>query len=237
LADNLIDLFANKTIQSIDLVALIGAHTAGKQRFFDTTQANKPFDATPGVWDVAFYSDLIAGRTPEGTFHLPSDGKFSARVNGTRNAFLAMANGFPADNSAGQIQWNGLYSKGYVRLSLLGVKNIQGLTDCTKVLPVPIKTFDGPRALAPTCQSIDYVVPDVPDETTGGNGTVSGGNNGTIFAPSAAAGPSKTPGSPESATSTSSTVPAQATVNAAGPSRVLGGGLLSLMAAAMAFAL
>ena len=239
LADNLINLFKDKTIQSTDLIALIGAHTAGKQRFFDTAKANMPFDTTPGIWDVAFYSELLNGTTPEGVFHLPSDQLFPARVNTTRNAFLAMANGFPVDNSPGQIQWNGLYSRGYLRLSLLGVKNIQGLTDCTKVLPPTISTFNGPRVMKPTCESTDGHIK-TPEEGSSGNFTVPGSLNatGVVLAPS------KTPisgsaggAAGESSTATSSSGPAQATTNAASSSRVLGGSILSLMAAAMAFAL
>lgn len=34
-----------------------------------------------------------------------------------------------------------LYAREYVRLSLLGVNNINSLTDCTKVLPQPVRTF------------------------------------------------------------------------------------------------
>lgn len=34
-----------------------------------------------------------------------------------------------------------LYAREYVRLSLLGVNNINSLTDCTKVLPQPVGTF------------------------------------------------------------------------------------------------
>ncbi|KAJ6582365.1 heme peroxidase, partial [Mycena capillaripes] len=39
-----------------ELMALIGAHTTGKQRFVDTKQANKSFDSTVDIWDVRFYS-------------------------------------------------------------------------------------------------------------------------------------------------------------------------------------
>jgi len=36
------------------------------------------------------------------------------------------------------------YAKEYIRLSLLGVNNINQLTECTKVLPPAIKTFNSP---------------------------------------------------------------------------------------------
>jgi hypothetical protein len=52
-ADNLIALFEAKGFSAHDLAALVGAHATAKQRFVDTTQAEKPLDTTPGVWDVS----------------------------------------------------------------------------------------------------------------------------------------------------------------------------------------
>jgi manganese peroxidase len=63
-ADELIGLFQNKTISFVDLIALIGAHTAAQQFFVDTTKAGQPLDSTPGVWDVKFYSEVLAGAPP-----------------------------------------------------------------------------------------------------------------------------------------------------------------------------
>jgi hypothetical protein len=55
---DLLQLFLDKTIGTIDLISLIGAHTTGTQRFFDPANAG-PFDTTDGVWDVAFYSEAL----------------------------------------------------------------------------------------------------------------------------------------------------------------------------------
>ncbi|KAG9207003.1 hypothetical protein G6514_000294 [Epicoccum nigrum] len=43
----------------------------------------------------------------------------------------------------GQSDWNEDYAYSYIRLSLLGVNNINNLTECTKVLPMPTKSFRG----------------------------------------------------------------------------------------------
>jgi manganese peroxidase len=51
-ADQLIDLFAAKTINFKDLIALVGAHTTAKQQFVDPSKAGQSLDSTPGVWDV-----------------------------------------------------------------------------------------------------------------------------------------------------------------------------------------
>jgi manganese peroxidase len=45
------------------------------------------------------------------------------------------------DPTNGQAIWNAAYSTAYVRLSLLGVNNINKLTDCTKTLPNAITSF------------------------------------------------------------------------------------------------
>lgn len=37
-----------------DTMALIGAHTTGKQRFVDPTVANSTFDTTVDIWDTRF---------------------------------------------------------------------------------------------------------------------------------------------------------------------------------------
>lgn len=63
-AQSLIDLFAAKTITFVDLIALIGAHTSAKQFFVDTSKAGQSLDSTPGIWDVKFYSDVLAPAPP-----------------------------------------------------------------------------------------------------------------------------------------------------------------------------
>jgi hypothetical protein len=56
---DLLNLFLNKTIGTIDLISLIGAHTTATQRFVDPTGPG-PLDSTIGIWDVAFYSEVLA---------------------------------------------------------------------------------------------------------------------------------------------------------------------------------
>jgi hypothetical protein len=63
-ADQLIKLFSEKTTTFVDLVALLGAHTTARQFFVDASKAGQPLDSTPGVWDVKFYSEIIAGPPP-----------------------------------------------------------------------------------------------------------------------------------------------------------------------------
>ncbi|KAG0648797.1 Versatile liquid phase peroxidase 2 [Hyphodiscus hymeniophilus] len=134
-AEQLIELFGNKTINFKDLIALIGAHTTAQQFFVDTTKAGQPLDSTPGVWDVAFYSEVLTPTPPSGVFRLPSDQALASDPE-TNPGF-----GVFSDPTSGQANWNAAYATAYVRLSLLGVNNINKLTDCTKVLPNPITTF------------------------------------------------------------------------------------------------
>ncbi|KAK5312516.1 hypothetical protein LTR93_011315 [Exophiala xenobiotica] len=63
--DFLIELFQNKTINAVDLGSLLGAHTVAQQFFADPSRAGMSLDSTPGVWDVSFYSELLASNPPE----------------------------------------------------------------------------------------------------------------------------------------------------------------------------
>ncbi|ORY04864.1 heme peroxidase [Clohesyomyces aquaticus] len=122
----LIDLFENKTIRVHGLTALVGAHTTSQQHFVDPSRAGDPQDSTPGIWDVEFYAETAGNSSPARVFKFPSDVKLA------HDPFSAAEwNQFASQ----QAHWNEDYAKEYVRLSLLGVNNINDLTECTKVLP------------------------------------------------------------------------------------------------------
>ncbi|KAK2010246.1 peroxidase [Colletotrichum eremochloae] len=125
--DKLIGMFANKTITAPGLAALVGAHTTSRQRFFDPERADTPQDTTPGVWDVAFYQQTLApGPVAAEIVTFPSDTVLSKDPR-SAPAFQAFAAQPPL--------WAGAFAKEYLRMSLLGVYNINELTDCTKALP------------------------------------------------------------------------------------------------------
>ncbi|KAI1262076.1 peroxidase [Xylariaceae sp. FL1019] len=126
-ADHLIELFKNKAILPHGLTALVGAHTSSQQIFFDTSRAGDPQDSTPGVWDVRFYNQtLFPQSAPKRVFMFPSDFSLSVHPN-THTEWVK----FPTD----QEDWNEDFAREYIRLSLLGVNNINNLTECTNVLP------------------------------------------------------------------------------------------------------
>ncbi|CAI6337501.1 unnamed protein product [Periconia digitata] len=129
-ADSIIKLFAAKTIDPTDLVALVGAHTTSQQHFFDTSRDGDPQDSTPGVWDVAFYGETTTS-TPPRIIKFPSD---IALSQDSRTSALWQG-------MSVQGRWNSDWSKAYTRLSLLGVNNINDLKECTKVLPAARTTF------------------------------------------------------------------------------------------------
>ncbi|KAF9872415.1 peroxidase [Colletotrichum karsti] len=134
-SEELFKMFAEKSFTPDGLVALLGAHTTSQQRFIDPSRAGAPQDTTPGVWDVAFYGQTLNPRTPPAVFKIPSDVSISKdpKTNPTWKAFSA--------GPRGQMAWNQAYSSEYVRMSLLGVNNMNDLTECTKVLP-PFKGAD-----------------------------------------------------------------------------------------------
>ncbi|KAI9927152.1 hypothetical protein MW887_003535 [Aspergillus wentii] len=142
----LIELFRNKTLKPRDLVALVGAHTVGQQYFVDPSRAGQPLDSTPGVWDVDFYREVTSSNSHPGGFRLSSD-EALANTDETSSSFTAFG-----DRNTGQTVWNAEYATAYVRLSLLGVDNINHLTHCTKVLPDAVTSFSSPSS-TPTSPS------------------------------------------------------------------------------------
>ncbi|KAH7203725.1 heme peroxidase [Fusarium oxysporum] len=131
----LINLFKDKTIGPNDLVALIGAHTTSQQHHTNIDRDGDPQDSTPGVWDILFYQQTIDQNAPKRVYKFPSDVALANHPL-TQPAFEAFASG-----STGQAAWNVDYARAYVRLSLLGVNNINDLTECTKVLPQPVESY------------------------------------------------------------------------------------------------
>ncbi|KAJ4397961.1 hypothetical protein N0V91_010544 [Didymella pomorum] len=137
-ADSLISLFQSKGFSAHDLAALVGAHATGKQRFVDPTNAGKPLDTTPGVWDVEFYNDTLNQDTKPNNkiFVLPSD-----KVLSVHPKIIDEWRSFVGD----QKHWNEDYAKAYIRMSLTGVTNLGDLKDCTKTLPASRPNFDAPK--------------------------------------------------------------------------------------------
>ncbi|KAK3303647.1 heme peroxidase [Chaetomium strumarium] len=129
-AEELVALFADKTISLGELIALVGAHTVSRQRFVDPSKAGAPQDTSPGVWDVSFYNETISTPPPPGVFVFQSDLAL-ARYPASEGFWSAFSN--PANDQAA---WAASYATAYVHLSVLGVEHINNLTECTGVLPL-----------------------------------------------------------------------------------------------------
>lgn len=134
-ASELIDLFLDKTIGPHDLVALVGAHSTSRQFLVNPHRAGAPQDSTPGVWDTLFYVQTLFD-APRAVFRFASDIALSRHPR-TRPEWKEFA------HKNAQEHWNKDYAAAYVRLSLLGVNNINDLTECTKVLPASRDNFPG----------------------------------------------------------------------------------------------
>ena len=133
-AADLVALFQDKTIGAHELTALVGAHSTSKQFFVDPTQAGAPQDSTPAVWDVAFYNETLQAKPKKKVFRFQSDIALS-QYPATADEWQR----FVGD----QKHWNKDYSVAYVRLSLLGVNNINKLAECTHTLPAAQPSFPG----------------------------------------------------------------------------------------------
>jgi hypothetical protein len=117
---------------------------------------------------------IILTRNLSGVFRLPSDDAFST-ANNTVNGFRVFS-----DPTTGQATWNAFYATAYVRLSLLGVNNINQLTDCTHVLPAIKPTVPGqPTQPAPTATSTATVTP-TPTSAASATPTAKGGKLKTL---------------------------------------------------------
>ncbi|RKO88598.1 heme peroxidase, partial [Blyttiomyces helicus] len=64
---------ADKGFTPEETVALMGAHSAGRQRFLDPSTSELPLDTTWDELDHQFYIDTLAPSPPPGTFRLLSD--------------------------------------------------------------------------------------------------------------------------------------------------------------------
>jgi hypothetical protein len=95
-----------------------------------------PQDTTPGVWDVGFFNETLQPKAAKHTFRFPADEVLSrdSRMNDEWTMF-----------STDQSHWNKDYASAYIRLSMLGVNNINELTECSATLPAARPTFNGAK--------------------------------------------------------------------------------------------
>lgn len=124
----LVARFADLGFGVRETMALIGAHTAGKQRFVSLAKANSSFDSTVDIWDVRFYRETQSNTTLAGTFKLNSDVNFSRDPTTSKdfNRFVGK-----------QDSWSEDYTKAHLKMSLLGFDQ-NTLTDCSEILPKSI---------------------------------------------------------------------------------------------------
>jgi hypothetical protein len=113
----------------VDLAALIGAHTAAKQRFVDPSKAGASLDSTVGTWDNKYYSETKRGKAP---FTMQSD----------KNVAQHPLTAVPFDTFAlSKGAWDAAFVSAMQKMSMLGVQD-EGLIDCTSALPGGSKKRD-----------------------------------------------------------------------------------------------
>ena len=124
-ADQSIDLFKAKTVSPAGLVALLGAHTASKNHN-PGLGANLPQDKTPGKWDTEYFKETLQANASAGVI------RFQADVNLAQSSKTsAVFKQFQAQKGS----WDEAYAREYIRMSLMGVKTINQLTECSKAMP------------------------------------------------------------------------------------------------------
>ncbi|KAJ4289880.1 hypothetical protein N0V90_011213 [Kalmusia sp. IMI 367209] len=121
-ATELIARFAHKGFSAVDLAALIGAHTAARNRVTVPEKVDLTMDSTPGVWDTKYYTETINGNAP---VTIPSD----------KNMASNLVTGVPMKSFAlSQGAWSAAFVPAMMKMSMLGVNGVM-LTDCTNALP------------------------------------------------------------------------------------------------------
>jgi len=123
----LLALFADKGFTPADVSTLVGAHTVSTQQFVDPEFAGESQDATPGLWDVMFYSNTAA--PPLDVFVFPSD---IALMNDPNSGptFISF------QGAQKQGTWDTKFAAVMADLALLGVNPALDLIDCTDSLPI-----------------------------------------------------------------------------------------------------
>jgi hypothetical protein len=115
-------LFASKGFSAVDLVALIGAHSTGKQFSTDPSKSSTSFDSSPGKWDNEFYTETRKGKAP---FTLQSDKALAENlISGVPFRAFELS----------QAAWAIAFVPAMAKMSMLGVKG-GDLVDCTSALP------------------------------------------------------------------------------------------------------
>ncbi|KAJ7715815.1 heme peroxidase, partial [Mycena metata] len=130
--EKLVARFADLGLTVRQMIALIGAHTTGKQRFVDPTLALESFDTTVDIWDTRFYTETSTPGLLPGQYKLDSDVAFS-----TDNLTAVEFNRFIGH----QDLWITDYAGAHEAMSLLG-QNVATLTDCSEILPLSISLTD-----------------------------------------------------------------------------------------------
>ncbi|KAJ7635540.1 heme peroxidase [Mycena polygramma] len=125
---DLLARFADMGFSSRELMALIGAHSTGKQRFVEPTVANSTFDTTVDIWDTRFYTQTQGPTVLPGTLKLDSDANFA--TDPTTSADFGRFIGK-------QTQWITEYAAAHEKMSLLGF-DVTDLMDCSEILPLAI---------------------------------------------------------------------------------------------------
>ncbi|KAJ7034212.1 heme peroxidase [Mycena alexandri] len=120
--------FADMSFSVRSMVALIGAHTSGKQRFVDPARNGSSFDSTVDIWDVDFYGETVHGTPDSNVFMLDSDVNIAGNTS-TRAEFHRYINNQP--------DWDEDYRAAHFQMSTLGY-NVTTLINCTEIMPASI---------------------------------------------------------------------------------------------------
>ncbi|CRK29834.1 Manganese peroxidase H4 like protein [Verticillium longisporum] len=126
-ADDILEKFRNKSFLPRNVIALLGAHTVSQQFVVNTKLAGEGQDSTPTKWDTKYFEQTLdQSKAPKNVFTFQSDINL-ATDSDSKSWFKVFR-----DNKE---RWDYEYACAAIRLSLLNVYNLHGLTECSKALP------------------------------------------------------------------------------------------------------
>jgi hypothetical protein len=118
---NILSAFAAKGFSADDVVALLGTHSVAQQFTDDPSQAGKPLDSTPGIYDTAFYKETKEGTAP---YSLQSDRLMSnaTETEATWSSFAESAD-----------KWAAAFVSAWNRFAVVG-NDVGQLQDCSGLI-------------------------------------------------------------------------------------------------------
>jgi len=138
--------FADMGFTSDQMVALIGAHTIGRQGFTDPSLPGASFDSTNNIWDSTFFTETSAAAAINDTFsEVVSNTPIFRLESDLQIAHDASTGPLFSLFGASQAIWATEFSTAWAEFNILG-QNKSSLVQCDALIPntIPLSSIQDP---------------------------------------------------------------------------------------------